>query len=68
MNFKEIAEAYEKACAAVSEAIRTSRYKAEYWMQQLGFSASPSAYYRRLKAGNWEPEHLAIIGQLLDQK
>jgi hypothetical protein len=61
MNFKEIADAYQAACAA-------SRYKAEYWMQQLGFSASPSAYYRRLKAGNWEPEHLAIIGLLLEQK
>lgn len=68
MNFKEIAEAYRLACEAVSEAIKNSRYKAEYWMQQLGFSKSPSAYYARLKAGNWEPKHLAIIGQLLEQK
>lgn len=68
MNFKEIAEAYENACAGVAEAIKNSRYKAEYWMQELGFSASPSAYYRRLKAANWEPEHLVKIGQLLAQK
>jgi hypothetical protein len=68
MNFKEIAEAYDLACAAVRDAIKNSRYKAEYWMDQLGFAASPSAYYRRLAAGNWEPEHLAKIGLLLEQK
>lgn len=68
MNFQEVARAYKLACEAVSEAIKTSRYKAEYWMQQLGFSRSPSAYYARLKSANWEPEHLTIIGQLLEQK
>jgi len=68
MNFKEAAEAFERACAGVAQAIKNSRYKSEYWIQQLGFSRSPRAYYARLKAGNWEPEHLVIIGQLLEQK
>jgi hypothetical protein len=68
MNFKEVAEAYQKACAGVRDAIKNSRYKAQYWQQQLGFSKSPAAYYDRLNAGNWEPQHLMIIAQLLDQK
>jgi hypothetical protein len=68
MDFQLAAAAYEQACKAVKQAIKDSPYKVEYWIQQLGFGSSPTAYYRRLKSENWEPEHLAKIGLLLAQK
>jgi hypothetical protein len=68
MNFTQVAEAYREACANVREAIENSIYKPSWFMIQLGFSKSPSAYYRRLKAGEWEPDQLRKIGLLLEGK
>jgi hypothetical protein len=68
MSFTEVAEQYRAACARVAEAIRNSKYKAIWFIEGLGFGSSPSAYYRRLKSAEWEPEHLLKIGQLLEGK
>jgi hypothetical protein len=68
MEFHQVAVAYREACARVAEAIQNSKYKAVWFIEQLGFSKSPSAYYRRLSTANWEPEHLQKIALLLEGK
>jgi hypothetical protein len=68
VEFQQVAVAYREACAKVAQAIKTSKYKAAWFIEQLGFSKSPSAYYNRLKAGNWEPDQLEKIALLLEGK
>jgi hypothetical protein len=68
MNFSNIADQYQKACKEVKKAIQDSRFKPSWFQEQLGFSNSPSAFYKRLSQGNWTPEQLGHIGLLLEGK
>jgi hypothetical protein len=66
MNFKSIAEQYREACANVEQAIKASKYKITYFMEELGLGRS--AFYGRLHAENWQPEHLEKIALILEGK
>lgn len=68
MDFNQVAVMYREACAKVADAIKNSKYKAVWFIEQLGFSKSPSGYYSRLKSGKWAPEELEKIALLLEGK
>jgi hypothetical protein len=66
MNFNSIAAQYREACANVEQAIKASKYKITWFMEQLGLGRS--AFYGRLSTANWQPEHLEKIALLLEGK
>lgn len=62
MDFTTIAQAYKKACADVAAMIKRSSYKITHIMEEIGLGRA--AFYARLNAENWEPQHLEKFGSI----
>lgn len=64
MDFTTIAQAYKKACANIAGMIKASSYKITHIMEEIGLGRA--AFYARLKAENWEPQHLETFGRIFE--
>ena len=68
IQLDEVVKTYREACRSIAKRIKNSRYKSRWFQEGVGLGASPSAYYRRLKSGDWTPEQLEKFAYLLDGK
>jgi hypothetical protein len=63
LDLYQIAQSYKQACAAVEQLLKNSAFKITWIMEEIGLGRS--AFYARLEARNWLPEHLEKFAQIL---
>lgn len=67
-QIKEIVQAYRDTAKGIGLRIKSSKFKSHWFMHGVGLGRSPSAYYRRIKSGDWTPAQLLKFAYLLEGK
>ncbi len=67
-QIQDVVKAYRDTARSISTRVRNSKFKSQWFMNGIGLGKSPSAYYRRMKTGDWTPAQLIKFAYLLEGK
>ena len=68
VELQDAVKAFQDAAQSIAPRMKASPFKTAWFIQGIGLEKSPSAFYRRVKSGDWTPQQVATFGYLLAGK